>query len=116
MVGRSSSETARAMRNCCVCKAKKFFAVPKDIAMDGKMSNNTVRQMPLTNFALFAMFAMLEKVSTSGLASNVVCNKCIAIAISQCKQNPKVHVNAQQLHCRAMSCPHQKEQQPDSSQ
>ena len=54
--------------------------------------------MPLANIALFAMFAMLEKVSTSGLASNVVCNKCIAIAISQCKQNPKVHVNAQQLH------------------
>ena len=50
MVGRSKSQIACAMRNSCACKAKKFYVVPKEIVMDGKISNKKVCQMPLTKF------------------------------------------------------------------
>ena len=118
---RSKSKIACAMRHICACKAKKFYVVPKEIAMDGKISNNKVFQMQLTkfvpwmeSFALFAMFAKVEDVLRSGLATNVVCPNPIAFARNQRQQKPGVHVNVQQLHCQARSCQHQKEQQPES--
>ena len=47
---RSKSKIACAMRHICACKAKKFYVVPKEIVMDGKISNKKVCQMPLTKF------------------------------------------------------------------
>lgn len=90
MVGRSKSQIASAMRNICVGKAKKFYIVPKEIVMDGKISNNKVCPMPVTKFvpqmerfALFAMFAKVENLFRSGLASNVVCPNPFAFARNQ---------------------------------
>ena len=121
MVGRSKSESACAMRHCCAGKAKKSWNVPEADAMDGKISSNKVRQMPLTKFGipltrepLFAMFVDVETIFRSGLATNVVCPNPIAFARYQRQQKPRVHVNVQQLHCQARSCQQQKEQQPES--
>ena len=50
MNGRSKSKIACAIRHCCAGKAKKFYVVPKMVAMDGKISNKKVCQMPLTKF------------------------------------------------------------------
>ena len=67
MNGRSKSKIACAIRHCCAGKAKKFYVVPKMVAMDGKISNKKVCRIQLTkfvprmkSFALFAMFAKVE--------------------------------------------------------
>ena len=69
--GRSKSKIACAIRHCCAGKAKKFYVVPKMVAMDGKILNKKVcRVVPKSSMVTkssiprmksFALFAMFEK-------------------------------------------------------